>query len=258
MKILVLGDVVGTVGCEAVRKLLPAYRKAHAIDLVIANGENAADGNGILPISAEHLFASGVDVITGGNHTFRRREIYPLLDESLSLLRPANMPKGTPGIGFCVVDLGFTSVCILNLLGTVYLESLDCPFAVADQLVAKATEMGIKNILVDFHAEATSEKRALGFYLDGKVTAVLGTHTHVPTADAQLLPKGTAYITDLGMCGPQQSVLGVEPAIIIEKFVTKLPVRFKNAGGPCILNGCVLEIDHKSGKALSILPITLS
>ncbi len=258
MKIFVLGDVVGNVGCEAVRRLLPAYRRANSIDLVIANSENAADGNGLLPASAEHLFASGVDLLTGGNHTFRRREIYPILEESISILRPANLPAGTPGTGFGVVDLGFTRVCVINLLGTVYLESLDSPFAVADQLIRQATDLGIKNILVDFHAEATSEKRALGYYLDGRVTALWGTHTHVPTADVQILPAGTAYITDVGMCGPVQSVLGVEPALIIEKFTTKLPVRFKNAAGPCSLNGFEVEIDHKTGKALSARQVTLS
>ncbi len=258
MKFLVLGDVVGNVGCEAVRRLLPAYRRANGIDLVIANGENAAEGNGLLPASAEHLFASGVDLLTGGNHTFRRREIYPVLDESISILRPANLPAGTPGTGFGVIDLGFTRVCVINLLGTVYLESVDSPFEVADRLVKQAADMGIQNILVDFHAEATSEKRAMGFYLDGRVTALWGTHTHVPTADAQLLPQGTAYITDVGMCGPEQSVLGVEPALIIEKFTTKLPVRFKNAAGPCSLQGFEVEMDHKTGKATSAKQVLLS
>lgn len=246
MVILAIGDVIGNGGCEFLRNRLPALKKAEGVDLVIVNGENSADGNGITPFSAEHLLTSGVDVITTGNHVFRRREIYDLLDENTRILRPANFPAGAPGCGYCMVDTGRATVCVINLIGTVYLDSYDSPFAAADTILKQVGDGTIT--LIDFHAEATSEKRALGFYLDGRVSAVFGTHTHVQTADEEILPQGTGYISDLGMTGPIHSVLGIEPKQAIARFMTKMPVRFTNPGSPYILSGVIFDIDNKTQK----------
>lgn len=257
MKILTIGDVYGKLGCEFLLKNLSKIKREHNIDVVIANGENSAEGNGILPGSAEMLFAAGVDVITGGNHSLRRREIYPILDENPFVLRPANLPSSAPGKGITYIDLGYTSVAVINILGVVYLESMSCPFETADKLIAEAKENGAKIIVVDFHAEATSEKRALGFYLDGKVSCVFGTHTHIQTADEQILPQNTGYITDIGMTGVIDSVLGVDKNIIIQKLKDKMPVKFYNASGDCELNGCIFEIDKSSGLTTSVQRIKI-
>ena len=251
MNILFIGDVVGNNGCEALRRQLPNLKREKAIDLTIVNGENSAEGNGILPSSAEHIFSSGADVITGGNHTLRRKEIYESLDSNPFLLRPHNMPKTLFGKGICYVDLGYTTVAVINILGTVYMESMESPFFTADKLIEEAKENGAKIIVVDFHAEATSEKRAMGFYLDSRVTAVVGTHTHVQTNDNQILDGGTAYITDLGMTGPITSVLGIKPEIAISKMRDKLPVRFLNADGESSVCGLIVSVDNKTGKAIS-------
>jgi len=252
MKILAIGDVFGKSGCDFLLKKLPTLKKEHAIDLVIANGENSAEGNGILPSSAETLFAAGVDVITGGNHTLRRKEIFNMLEENEFLLRPANLPSSIPGKGITYVDLGYTIVAVINILGVVYLESLSCPFETADKLINEAKQNGAKIIVVDFHAEATSEKRALGFYLDGKVSCIFGTHTHVQTSDEQILPNNTGYITDIGMTGVIDSVLGVEKNIIIQKMKDKLPVKFYGATGDCELNGCIFDVDKSTGFTKSV------
>lgn len=252
LRILAIGDVVGTAGCEMLRRRLATLKRQYHIDLTIVNGENSAEGNGILPSSAEHLFTSGADVITGGNHTFRRREIIHCLEQTPALLRPANYPDTAPGQGMYIVDKGAVRIAVINLLGVVYLEPLGCPFETADRLVAQAQAENIKIILVDLHAEATAEKKALAYYLDGRVSAVFGTHTHVLTADEQILPHGTGYITDLGMTGPFESVLGVKPPLSIAKMKDKLPVRFENAPPPCILTGCIFEIDPKTGKTLTL------
>ena len=249
MNILAIGDVVGTPGCDFLRRHLPALKNLYRIDLCIVNGENSADGNGITPGSAAHILASGADVITTGNHVFRRREIYEFLDENPHVLRPANYPDSAPGHGYYIVDKGRTQVCVVNLMGTVYMDALANPFMTMDHILSK---VGSGPVLVDFHAEATSEKKALGYYLDGRVSAVYGTHTHVQTADEQILPNGTGYITDIGMTGPSASVLGVDPQQAIRRFVTKMPVRFQNAPGPCALNGVVLCIDDKNKQAISI------
>ncbi len=255
MNILAIGDVVGGSGCRFLREHLPAFKRLKGVDLVVCNGENAADGNGITPAAADHLFTSGVDVVTTGNHAFRRKEVYPAFDSEPFLLRPANFPPGTPGKGYCIIDKGPVQVCVINLMGTVYLDNLDCPFRTMDRILPETTEAKIT--IVDFHAEATGEKRALGFYLDGRVSAVFGTHTHVQTADETILPKGTGYLTDAGMTGPIQSVLGVAPALAIEKMKGKLPVRFENAPPPCMLNGVLFEIDDKTGRALSVERVKL-
>lgn len=258
MKVLAVGDVFGDIGCEALRERLPACKRDMGIDLVIANGENSAGTNGILPRTAEHLFTSGVDVITGGNHTLHLSESYNLLNENERVLRPANMPDVSPGHGMVYVDMGYCTVAVINLIGVLYLRSFDSPFQTADRLVNEAKSNGANVIIIDFHAEATSEKRALGFYLDGRISALFGTHTHVATADEQILPHGTGYISDIGMSGPVNSVLGADPAMAVERFLTAAPVRFKPADGPCAVNGCVFDIDIHSGKTVSIERVSLA
>lgn len=250
MKILALGDIVGSGGCEKIRKSLPSIKRKYNIDFCIANGENSAVGNGILPFSADYLFSSGVDFITGGNHTFRRNEIYSYLDENDRIIRPYNIHPSSPGNGYGIVDMGRYRIGIINLLGKSFMSGSENPFDALDNALKKIDDCQVK--IVDFHAEATGEKKALGFYADGRVSAFFGTHTHIQTADAQILPNGTAYITDLGMCGPEYSVLGVEPQIIITALKTGLPQRFKNAETPCSIEGCIFDIDEKTGKALSV------
>ena len=249
MNVLIIGDAVGSSGCEFLRAHLPAIKRRKSIDIVIVNGENSADGNGITPASADFLLESGIDVITTGNHVYRRPEFHGYINESGYVIRPANYPEDAPGKGHVTLDLGYTSLTVVNIMGTVFMESLDCPFRTMDKIL---NEINSKNIIVDIHAEATSEKKGLGFYLDGRVSAVVGTHTHVQTSDEQLLPKGTAYITDIGMTGPRISVLGIEPSLAISKMKGKLPVRFAAAAPPCEINGVVIEIDHSSGRAKSI------
>lgn len=250
MRIFAIGDVVGKTGMEFLPSVLPAFRRVQGVDFCVINGENAAVSNGITPDLCEELFRCGADVITTGNHVFRRRELYDYLDENEFVLRPANYPDATPGKGYCVVDKGRVQVGVVNLLGTTYMEPLDNPFQKAEEVLKELESCRI--ILVDFHAEATSEKRALGFFLDGKVSAVFGTHTHVQTADEQILPKGTGYITDLGMTGAEDSVLGVRPEIVIEKFRSHMPVRFDFTEGSPMMCGCLFDIDEKTGTCLRV------
>lgn len=249
MNILVIGDVVASGGCAHLRSRLPAFKRMKCVDLVIANGENSADGNGITPDSMNALFDAGVNVITTGNHAFRRREVYDSLESEPYLLRPANYPAGAPGRGWCMYDMGAVQVCVANVMGTVYMDSLDCPFRTADRILRETPQAKIH--IFDFHAEATAEKRAMGFYLDGRASIVFGTHTHVQTADACVLPQGTGYITDVGMTGPVQSVLGVKPELAIEKMKQKLPVRFANAGGEQMMNCALFAVDPKTGRTAS-------
>ena len=250
MKLLCIGDVVASSGCNFLREKLPTLKRTLGIDIVICNGENSADGNGILPTSADFLFASGVDVITLGNHAFRRREIYPYLEDNEFIIRPANYPKGTtPGRGVCVLDCTRYTLAVVNLMGNVFNPApLNCPFYTVDDILK---DVKADVIVVDIHAEATSEKGSLGFYLDGRVSAVFGTHTHVQTADAQVLPKGTGYITDAGMTGPKDSVLGINPEITVTSFRDKLPIRFEPLRGECMMDCVLFEIDEKTGKAIS-------
>ncbi len=250
MKLLAIGDVVSAAGCEHLGKALPELKKYYGADFAIVNGENSAVGNGITPKSAELLFDCGADVITLGNHALRRPEIYDYLDEHGRIIRPANLHPSAPGSGMAVLDLGFTRAAVINIQGNVYLETHKNAFDCADEMIAKAEAEGCRIILVDFHAEATSEKRAMGFYLDGRASAVFGTHTHVQTSDNQILPNGTGYITDLGMTGAANSVLGIEPELAIKKMKTMLPVRFKNPEGDCVCEGCFFEIDDKTGNAV--------
>ncbi|MBQ8203071.1 MAG: YmdB family metallophosphoesterase [Clostridia bacterium] len=243
MRILAVGDIYSVYGCECALKLIPKIKRQEHIDLVIANGENSALGNGITPESADMLFAAGVDVITGGNHSLRRKEIYDMLDESPFLLRPHNMVCDY-GTGYRLIDLGRYSVAVINLLGHAFIERQETtnPFTAADELIERAKADGAKYIFVDFHAEATGEKKALGLYLDGRVSAIFGTHTHIPTADAQILPQGSGYITDLGFTGVENSVLGVKSSIIINRLKSGGCEKFEAAEGKCILNACIFDI----------------
>ena len=250
MNILMVGDVVGTSGLDFLRRRLPSLKKELGVDVCVVNGENSADGNGITAVSAESIFTSGADVITTGNHAFRRREAYSYFDDTEGLLRPAHSSPTVPGHGVCVLDKGRVQVGVINLMGTMYLDPLANPFEVVDELVSSLS--ACKIIVVDFHAEATSEKKAMGFYLDGKVSAVAGTHTHVQTADECILPSGTGFITDLGMTGPLESVLGVVPSIVIDKFKYNMPARFDWKRGKCELDACLFEIDDSTGKCLSV------
>lgn len=259
MRLLFIGDVVGQSGCEFLSRKLSSFKKLKGIDVCIVNGENAAQGNGATPHSCEMLFNAGADLITLGNHAFKRPEIADYLDSNVPIVRPYNFPEGAPGRGVDIIDKGRIRVGVINLLGTVYSEPVANPFWAIKEALRELD--GCKTVIVDFHAEATSEKRAMGFYLDGEVTAVLGTHTHVQTADNQLLPKGTAYITDVGMTGAVQSVLGIKPSIIIKKLKTNLPTRFENGADgdddEFMMNACILEIDEKTGKALDIERVDL-
>ena len=250
MKILILGDIVSNIGCEHVRKILPELKRKENISFCIANGENSAAGNGITPHSAQFLFDSGVDVITTGNHVYRRKEIYDFLDERPDIIRPANYHENNPGRGYSVQDMGRLKIGVINLAGTFSMDSADNPFKMVEKVLEKVKDCKIK--IVDFHAETTSEKRAMGFFLDGKVTCVYGTHTPAQTADEQILSHGTAYITDVGMCGVKESVLGVDKDIIVKKFIDGMPAFFNAANGECMVNGIIVETDDMSGKALSV------
>ena len=254
MNILAIGDVVSSIGCEYLRKKLPSLKKMYGVDFCIVNGENSAAGNGITPQSADFLFDSGADLITTGNHVFRRREIYDRLDTDRNIIRPANYYSGNPGKGYAIADMGSVKIGVINLAGNAFMEGAN-PFTAADEVLRKLDDCRI--ILCDFHAEATGEKRALGFYLDGRVSAVFGTHTHVQTADEQILPNGTGYITDLGMVGTVNSVLGVSPEAIITKLKTGMPTRFDNNEGECMLNACLFEIDKQSGKTTAVQRINI-
>lgn len=244
-----IGDVIGRPGRYAVRQLLPALREELDLNIVVANGENSAGGFGITPDTSQELFSSGVDVITSGNHIWKKKEIIPYMQSEMPVIRPSNFPPGTPGRG--QVAIGTTM--IINLMGRVFMEPLDCPFREADRILKES--MGLSRprvILVDFHAEATSEKQALGWYLDGRVSAVVGTHTHVATADAKILPEGTAYISDLGMVGPLNSVIGTDPNTVVEKFLSQTPRAFNVASGPVIFNSVFIDIDDDTGNAKDI------
>lgn len=256
MRILTIGDVCSPLGVEALALKLRGLKKRFSADLCIVNGENSALGNGITPQSAQGIFSAGADVITGGNHSFRRKEIYDFLDENPFILRPHNL-EGEWGTGYCFLDLGADSLCVINLSGQIYLDnrlSASNPFNAADELIERAKSEGAKNIILDFHAEATSEKRALGFYLDGRISAMFGTHTHVQTADAQILPCGTGYITDLGMSGPIDSVLGMEKSIIINRLKDGDQTKFQFATGKAVISGCLFEIEN--GLCTQVVPFT--
>jgi len=252
MKILFIGDIVGSPGREAIKKLLPGLIKEYRLDFVIANAENAAGGSGITPKIAEELFGYGIDVLTSGDHIWKKRDIFEIINQDERILRPLNFPSGAPGRGFNVYKTkGGDKIGVMNVNGRVFMDALECPFRAAlsaQEELSKETNI----IIVDIHAEATSEKIALGWYLDGKVSAVLGTHTHIQTADERILPKGSAYLTDAGMTGPYDSVIGRKIEDVLERFLTSIPTRFEVAQENIQLHGAVLDIDEETGKARSI------
>ena len=254
MKILFIGDIFGHPGRRIVKELLPALLGEYGPDLVIANGENAAAGFGITPPLVEELLDMGIAVLTSGNHIWDKKEICAYLNEHADsrLLRPANYPPGAPGSGLYVgkTRSGF-DYAVLNLQGRIFMSPIDCPFRTADAQLATIPAQ-VKVRIVDIHAEASSEKIALGWYLDGRVTAVLGTHTHIPTADEVVLPDGTAFVTDLGMTGPYDSVIGIDKQLVIQKFLNQLPARFEVAKGDVRLHAVLIEADPQTGRALSI------
>ena len=243
-----IGDVVGRPGRRAVQALLPDLRRELKLDLAIANGENAAGGFGLTLDTADELLSSGVDVITSGNHIWDQREIIPHLDDETSILRPLNYPPDTPGRGYITLDRAL----VVNVIGRVFVGTYDCPFRAMDRLLEEVSERPSVTI-VDMHAEATSEKAALAWYLDGRVSVVAGTHTHVPTADARVLPNGTAFVSDLGMVGPLNSVIGARPEDALDRFLTQTPRRLTVAnGGPTAFNSVLVDIDETTGRATGI------
>jgi metallophosphoesterase (TIGR00282 family) len=252
MNILMVGDIFAESGRAALAKLLPTLRQQHAIDVTVVNIENAAGGFGVTPqIARACLEGGGVDVLTSGNHIWDKKEIIPYIAKENLLLRPANFPAGTPGSGYITIKAGPHRVGVLNLMGRVFMHPIDCPFRKADEIVQELRRE-TPVVLVDMHAEATSEVMAMGWYLEGRVSAVVGTHRHVQTADERVLPGGTAYITDLGMTGPIDSVIGVDKDLIIQRFLTQMPIRFEPAKGPAALRGVVIAVDPETGRATSI------
>ena len=251
MRLLFVGDIVGSPGRHAVESLLPGLMEQHEPDFVVVNGENSAGGLGITEKIARGLYDIGVDAITLGNHAYRHSEVYGFLDKDDRIVRPANYPKGNPGRGHTVVEKDGRRLAVVNMSGTVFLDAARSPFAEIDAILAELRGRA-DHVLVDFHAEATSEKIAMGWYLDGRVTACVGTHTHVPTADARVLPEGTAYISDVGMTGPRGGVIGVVKELAVRRFTTMMPVKFETATDDPWLNAVLIEADDESGRATSI------
>ncbi len=252
MRIMAVGDVVGHSGVAYIVANLPRIKKQHSIDICIANGENAATGNGITRKHAQELWYAGVNLITLGNHVYDKREVIDIFADKLPIIRPANYPEGAPGIGSRILTAKNHKIGVLNIVGRVYLHPMDCPFRAADREIDNLREQGAEIIIADFHAEATSEKVAMGWHLDGRVSGIFGTHTHVQTADERVLPRGTGYITDIGMSGPRDSVLGVKREIALERFITCIPKRFENSEEEAIFNSVVFDIDETNFKCKNI------
>jgi metallophosphoesterase (TIGR00282 family) len=256
VRLLLVGDVMGKAGLLAARRLLPRVIAERSVDFTIVNGENVAGGVGITPDLAADLFSAGADVVTTGNHVWRQREIRPYIEKEPRLLRPLNFVEGQPGRGFGVFETAAgLPVAVMNLIGQVFMDPAESPFAAADRALAKRGNVAI--VVVDFHAEVTSEKRAMGLHLDGRVTAVIGTHTHVQTADEQILPGGTAFITDIGMTGPHDSVIGMRKDLVLSRFVTGLPESFKPATSGVLFQAALVKADTASGKASRIERISI-
>jgi len=252
MNILFIGDIVGSYGRAIVKHLLADIKKEYAIDFTIANGENSAHGYSITEKIYNELLAMGVDAITMGNHMWEKKEMVQKISALERMVRPANYPPGVPGKDHLIIDFKGTKIGIVNLLGRVFMQCMDCPFQAAEKLIPKLKEQA-KIIIVDIHAEATSEKNAMGYFLDGKASAVIGTHTHVITADERILPRGTAYISDIGMVGAQDSIIGMNKEQILKRFTTQMPEKFEpTEEGPCLFNAVLLKIDTSTGKALEI------
>ncbi|OGX03154.1 MAG: metallophosphoesterase [Omnitrophica bacterium RIFCSPLOWO2_12_FULL_50_11] len=252
VKVLVFGDTVGSPGRKACCALIPKLRDENEVDFVVVNGENLAHGSSLTKDTAAELFSHGVDVITTGDHVFRKKEALPVIENHPNVLRPINYPKGTPGRGFalCTTRNGI-KIAVINVLGRVFLQALDCPFETMESVLTLIRSQA-KIILVDFHAEATSEKVAMGWFLDGRVSAVYGTHTHIQTADETILPEGTAYITELGMCGPYRSVIGRRIDQVVHRFRTQMPGPMDVAEEDARISGALIEIEAESGRARAI------
>jgi metallophosphoesterase (TIGR00282 family) len=248
MIVLAIGDIIGRPGRRVVAELLPALKKQYRPDLIMANAENAAGGFGLSLDTANELLDTGINVLTSGNHIWAQKDIIPYLDSEMPILRPLNYPPGVPGRGYIITK----TAVVISLMGRTFMTDIDCPFRAMDTLLPT---LDSKLVIVDFHAEATSEKMAMGHYLDGRVSAVLGTHTHVTTADARVLPGGTAYISDMGMAGPVDSIIGDDSRGVIQRFLTGIPVRLTVARGRAMLNAVATEIDDESGRAVSIKSI---
>ena len=247
MLILTIGDIIGSPGRRAVDKLVPALRQEYGIDFVIANAENSAGGFGVTPETAQELFDADIDVLTSGNHIWAQKDIFPYLDSEMPILRPLNYPPGVPGRGYLIKD----GVLVVNLIGRTFIGSFYCPLQAMDKLLSELKPRP-PIIIVDFHAEATSEKMAMGRYLDGRVSATVGTHTHVGTIDTRVLPQGSAYVTDLGMVGPIDSIIGDDTEAVMQRFLTAMPHRLTVGHGKTMLNAVLIKVDDKTGKALSI------
>lgn len=242
MNILIIGDICGKSGRQTARQYIPKLKKELSIDLVIANGENSAAGVGITKKVLHELYGMGIDIVTSGNHIWDKKEIFEFIDDEPYLVRPANYPPGTPGKGYCIYPLLGKKIGVINLAGRSFMPPIDCPFQKIDEIIA-AIEVECDLIILDFHAETTSEKMAMGWYLDGRITCMVGTHTHIQTADERILPEGTAYISDLGMVGPWNSVLGVKKELILKKFKTGLPVKFELAEGSNVFSAVLIETE---------------
>lgn len=253
MRILMLGDIIGKPGRQAVKSVVPGLRRQHRLDMVIANAENAAGGLGLTPATAQELLSAGVDVLTSGNHIWDKKEIIPYLEKDVPLIRPLNYPQGVPGRGYLVRH----GVLVVNLMGRIFMDNLDCPFRGMDKLLAELVDRP-RIVVVDFHAEATSEKGAMGWYLDGRVSAVLGTHTHVGTTDARILPGGTAFVTDVGMVGPIDSIIGDDKEAVIRRFLTRLPHRLSVGRGQVLLSSVMVEVEGATGLARDIQRLNLT
>jgi metallophosphoesterase (TIGR00282 family) len=250
LRILVIGDVIGRPGRRAVRSLVPGLRGEFQPNYVIANAENAAGGKGLTPATADELTASGIDVLTSGNHIWAQKEIIPYLDDEMPILRPLNFSPVVPGKGYLIKD----NMLVVNLVGRTFMGNADCPFRAMDNLLEELHSRPAV-IIIDFHAEATSEKNALGRYLDGRVSAVVGTHTHIGTVDTRILPKGTAYITDIGMVGPMDSIIGDNTEDVIRRFLTQMPHRLSVGEGPVLFNSVLIDVDESTGRASAITRI---
>ena len=251
MRIMLAGDVIGRPGRRAFRECTPRLRKEKNVDVVIVNGENSAGGKGITRKALDELYRGGADIITSGNHVWDKKDVLEFIDREPFLVRPANYPDGAPGKGYCIYPFKAKNIGVINLSGRTFMPALDCPFQKVEQ-VLREIRGKCDIVLLDFHAEATSEKMAMGWYLDGRVHGVVGTHTHIQTADERILPQGTAYITDLGMVGPWDSVLGVKKEIVLEKFLTARPARFDVAEGPCVYSAVIVEIDDDSNRTAGL------
>jgi 2',3'-cyclic-nucleotide 2'-phosphodiesterase len=257
MRFLFVGDVYGRVGRQMIQEYLPRLKTTYRPSITIINGENSAGGKGITEEIYKFLMESGADVVTLGNHAWDHKDIFEFIDSAKRLVRPANYPEGAPGTGLVFTNFNGQEVAVINLQGRVFLPAIDCPFKKADELIEQARKR-TSLIFVDFHAETTSEKLAMGWYLDGRVTAVVGTHTHVQTADERILPEGTAFLTDVGMTGPYNGIIGVKREIVIRRFLNSLPARFESETGPGQLSACVIDVIPETGKAKKIQRILIN